>query len=177
MKPNNLPDEVPKEKKVSKRNYSITKKNAYNNLFLDSNNVENFISKNNIPDSFANRLRSFYNTRNYQFAWFSSDGLTEQAYGFWSLENYSGDTSRKIKSLQKTMNDLMANDSIIIKSNNASAIKTELLLTENFITYIRSSFEKGYVKRKEMRKCELKVKNAKFSRSIISFFNITFFFI
>ena len=148
----NNKNEAPKEKKVSKRNYSITKKNAYNNLFLDSNNVENFISKNNIPDSFANRLRSFYNTRNYQFAWFSSDGLTEQAYGFWSLENYSGDTSRKIKSLQKTMNDLMANDSIIIKSNNASAIKTELLLTENFITYIRSSFEKGYVKRKEMER-------------------------
>jgi murein L,D-transpeptidase YcbB/YkuD len=141
------------EKKISKRDYSITKQNAYNDIFLDSSEVEKFIVKNKLADSTARWMRSFYNTRNYQFAWFSSDGLTEQALGFWSLKNYSGDTSvKKNKALQKTMDDLMANDSLRISSNDKSATNTELLLTENLISFIKNNFEKGYVKRKELER-------------------------
>ncbi len=92
---NSRPSVNAKEKKVSKRDYSITKENAYNDLFLDTADVENFLLKNKIPDSIAARIRSFYNARNYQFAWFSSTGLTEQAFGFWSLKNYEGDTARQ----------------------------------------------------------------------------------
>jgi L,D-transpeptidase YcbB len=141
-----------KGKKISKRDYSITKQNAYNDLFLDTADVENFIGKNNLADSISGYLRSFYNARNYQFAWFSSNGLTEQAFGFWSLKNYTGDTSAKIKSLQKTMDDLMTADSLSIDYRDKSAINTELLLTENFIIYTRSNFEKGYLKRKEIER-------------------------
>ena len=141
-----------KEKKISKRNYSINKQNAYNDLFLDSADVEKFILKNNIADSVSRRMHSFYNTRNYQFAWFSSNGLTEQAFGFWSLKNYTGDTSAKFKGLRRTMDDLMGDDSLLINSYDKAAINTELLLTENFISFIRSNFEKGYVKRKEMER-------------------------
>ncbi|MEO7120703.1 MAG: L,D-transpeptidase family protein [Ginsengibacter sp.] len=141
-----------KESKISSRDYSINKQNAYNDLFLDTLNVENFIAKNNIPDSLARRMRSFYNTRNYQFAWFSSDGLTEQAFGFWSLKNYEGDTSESLKRMKNRMDDLMANDSLVVNSKDASMINTELLLTENFITFARKNFEKGYVKRKEMER-------------------------
>ena len=143
---------APKEKKISKRDYSITSENAYNDLFLDSVAVENFIGKNNITDSIARRMRSFYNARNYQFAWFSSNGLTEQAFGFWSLKNYTGDTSGKIKGLQKTMDGLMADDSLSINNRDSSAINTELLLTEYFIIYTRRNFEKDYVKRKEIER-------------------------
>lgn len=141
-----------KDKKISKRDYSITPENAYNNLFLDSSGVESFINKNNIPDSLARYMRSFYNTRNYEFAWFSPEGLTEQAYGFWSLKNYEGDTSKSLKALKNRMDNLMGNDSLIVKSNNLSIINTELTLTENFISFIRNNYEKGYVKRKEMER-------------------------
>jgi L,D-transpeptidase YcbB len=141
-----------KEKKISARNYSITKQNAYNDIFLDSISVENFILKNEISESLARRIRSFYNTRNYQFAWFSSGGLTEQAYGFWSLQSYYRDTSNKIKGLKNTMDDLISNDSLLVNANNQSFIKTELLLTESFITFTLDNFEKGYVKRKEMER-------------------------
>ena len=147
-----IPSVSPKQKKISKRDYSITKENAYNDLFLDSMDVENFIGKNNVADSLAIRIRSFYNTRNYQFAWFSSNGLTEQAFGFWSLKNYAGDTSGKTRKLQKTMDELMGDDSLSINAGDRSAINTEVLLTENFIAYVRSNFEKGYVKRKEMER-------------------------
>ncbi len=141
-----------KEAKISSRDYSINMQNAYNDLFLDSLDLENFIAKNNIPDSLARRMRSFYNARNYQFAWFSSDGLTEQAFGFWSLKNYEGDTSKSLKRMKNRMDDLMANDSLVVNSKDASIINTELLLTENFITFSRNNFEKGYVKRKEMER-------------------------
>lgn len=89
---------------VSSRNASITPENSYSDLFFDSSKLESFITQNKLPDSVARRMRSFYNTRNYQYAWFSSDGLTEQALGFWNLRNYdsySGDSSLKNKTLEK----------------------------------------------------------------------------
>ncbi|MEO8765949.1 MAG: L,D-transpeptidase family protein [Ginsengibacter sp.] len=146
----NTQDEISKKnKKLSTRDYSITKQNSYNDLFLDSTDVAAFLVQNKVPDSIALRIRSFYNTRNYQFAWFSSNGLAEQAFGFWSLKNYEGDTAIKIKGLQKTMDDLMTADSLVIPDHDKSTINTELLLTESFINYAGSNFEKGYLKRKE----------------------------
>ncbi|HEV8082539.1 MAG TPA: L,D-transpeptidase family protein [Chitinophagaceae bacterium] len=141
-----------KDKKISKRDFSVTKSNSFNDLFFDSSDLENYISKNSIPDSTARRIRSFYNTRNYQFAWFSSNGLTEQALGFWTLKNYSGDTATKSKQLQKRMDDLMTKDSLKVSNADKSMISTELQLTENLIDYTRNNYEKGFVKRKEMER-------------------------
>jgi L,D-transpeptidase YcbB len=144
--------ESKKDKKISKRNYSITKSNAYNDLFLDSLAVVDYISKNALPDSVSRRIISFYNTRNYEFAWFSSDGLAEQAMGFSSLLNFSGDTSARQKKLQKRMDDLMSADDLKLKETDKSIINTELVLTESLIDYTLSNFEKGFVKRKEMER-------------------------
>jgi hypothetical protein len=55
-------------KNISKRDYSINKSNSYSDLFLDSAAMEKFIVSKKIPDSLGRRMRSFYNTRNYQFA-------------------------------------------------------------------------------------------------------------
>ena len=144
------------QKKISKRNYSINKSNSYSNLFFDSLKMESFIKENNLNDSVSRRMRSFYNARNYQFAWFSSDGLTEQALGFWNLHDYVTshikDTTLRDKALQKRMNALMFEDDLSVSENNASFIKTELKLTEHFIMYILNNYEKGYVKRREMER-------------------------
>src|SRR5688500_13606417 len=98
-------------KNVSKRDNSITRAVAYSTLFIDSSELGNYISGEKIPANIARRMRSFYNARNYQFAWFSGDGLTEQARGFWNLHdyvtNYQGDSSLKDKALQKTMDNLV----------------------------------------------------------------------
>lgn len=83
---------------IASRNTAINKYNAYSDLFLDSSAVEQFITQQNLNDALGNSLRSFYNARNFQFAWFVSDGLTEQALAFRSLYDYSKDssTSRKL---------------------------------------------------------------------------------
>jgi hypothetical protein len=85
----NSQEKKPKgEKNISARDESITKANSYSDLFLDTAAVASFITQNKVSDSVASRLKSFYNARNYQFAWFTSDGLTEQARGFWNLHDY-----------------------------------------------------------------------------------------
>ncbi|MEJ7675263.1 MAG: hypothetical protein WKF59_21795 [Chitinophagaceae bacterium] len=81
-------DNSDKEKKITKRDFTITPQNAYNDIFLDSNDVEKFIADKQLSNSLTRRMRSFYNARNYQFSWFSSDGLTEQGLTFWNIHNY-----------------------------------------------------------------------------------------
>jgi len=144
------------EKNISKIDDSITPSNSYSDLFLDSSALRSFITQNKISDSIARRLQSFYNTRNYQFAWFSSDGLTEQARGFWNLHDYvttyEDDSSLKDKKLQKKMDRLIAEDELSVNASNKDYINTELTLTQHFIMYMLSNYEKGYVKRKEMER-------------------------
>ncbi len=144
------------EKNISTRDQSINPSNSYSDLFLDTMAIEKFISQKKIPDSIASRIRSFYNTRNNEFAWFSSDGLTEQARGFWNLHDYvttyDVDTSLKNKSLRKKMDDLITEDELSVNANDKSFINTELTLTQHFILYILHNYEKGYVKRKEMER-------------------------
>ena len=73
--PNDSSDEKSEEKKnISKRNYSITKADSYSDLFFDSTAMEKFIANKKFDNKIANRLRSFYNARNYQFAWFFNEG-------------------------------------------------------------------------------------------------------
>jgi len=148
------------EKKISSRDRSISTSNSYSDLFFDSTTLENFINQKKIDDSIARRMRSFYNARNYQFAWFSSDGPTEQARGFWNLHDYAttyeGDTLLKDKTLQRKMDRLIAEDDLSVSATNKSFINTELTLTHHFIQYMRTNYEKGYVKRKEMEAVAIK---------------------
>ena len=144
------------EKKISKRDISITKSNSYSDLFLDSMAVEKFITDKKVPDSISRRIRSFYNTRNYQFAWFTSKGLTEQARGFWNLHEYhttyNNDSLLQNKALQRTMDDLIAEDALSISASNKNYLNTEIRLTQHFIQYVMNQYEDGYVKRKEMER-------------------------
>jgi L,D-transpeptidase YcbB len=147
---------IRKDKPISSRNYSINRSNSYNDLFLDSMSLENFVADKKIPDSLADRIRSFYNARNYQFAWFSGDGLTEQALGFWNLYNHylasTKDTSLNNKILRKTMSKLVAEDSLFPDAKNKTIFNTEIMLTVQFIRHTLMAYEPEYVKRKEMER-------------------------
>jgi murein L,D-transpeptidase YcbB/YkuD len=153
---NNSTGEGKKNKKISSRNYSITPSNAYSDLFLDSSVVEKFINEKKIPDSIAWRIRSFYNSRNFQFAWFSGDGLTEQARGFWNLHNHytssTDDSTLDNKALKKRMDNLITEESISPSAKDKAFINTELQLTSNFIQHTLLAYEADYVKRKEMER-------------------------
>ncbi len=145
-----------KEKKITKRDFSITPANAYNNLFFDSASLVEYLAKNKVDDAITRRMVSFYNARNYQYAWFAGDGLTEQARGFWNMHNYhttyGNDSSLNDKALQKKMDNLIAEESLKISGSDKSILETELKMTEHFIMYALNNIEDGYIKRKEMER-------------------------
>ena len=149
-------EKLEKDKKITKRDLSITPANSYNNLFLDSTDVEKFIAEKKLNDTLTRRIRSFYNSRNYQFAWFASDGLTEQARQFWNLHQYfttySNNKSLTDKSLEKKMQRIVTEEDLKINASDKSSLNTELLLTQHFIQYILKNYETGVIKRKELER-------------------------
>lgn len=150
-------EKTEKDKKVTKRDLSITPANAYNNIFFDSLALVNYFAENKVNDTLVRRMTSFYNARNYQFAWFTGDGLTEQARGFWNLHNYQTsygkDTLLKSKALQKRMDNYVEEaEGFNVSPKDKNIVNTELLLTQHFIIYSLNNFEDGFIKRKEMER-------------------------
>lgn len=122
------------------RDESINASNAYSDLFLDSNAVENFIQKEKLNDSTATAMRNFYRSRNYEYAWFTSDGPTEQARGLWSLYSSEKDSASKnskdpATGLKERMDSLLQNDSVAVNKNDSSFTQTELKLTQQLVQY------------------------------------------
>lgn len=154
-------DEVVKEstkgKKVTSRDYTVTPAEAYNDVFLDSMAMERYINRRQIEDrKIARRIRSFYNARNYQYAWFSSDGITESTRFFWNQYDYAvshlKDSTLKNEDFYKQAEKLVNQENPVFRKNDSTQLELEFALTEHFIRYINSTYEKGYVKRKEQEK-------------------------
>lgn len=120
------------------RDRSITKANAYNDIFLDSLAFEKYVTSNSIDDSVAHNMRDFYNVRNFQFAWFDSKGLSEQALGFRSLYKYKTDSVNK--NLDSRMDNLLLRESAI-NATDPAILKTELQLTQRFITFLLDQYK------------------------------------
>ena len=144
-------------KKITDRDYSIDASNAYNNLFLDSMAMEKYIVNKQLGDKkIARRIRSFYNARNYQYAWFSPEGLTEQARFFWNQYDYAvsylKDSALVNKPFYKQAENYLNQEKVTVNKNDPGLLNIEFGLTENFIRFINSTYEKGFVKRKEQEK-------------------------
>ena len=127
------------------RDESITKENSYSDFFLDSSILENYIKQENIEAGNAEKMRGFYLVRNNQFAWFSSDGITEQARALWSM-HASGEQKAQHKPpvrIEEKMDSLLVNDSVSFSATDTSLLQTELALTAQFVQL--ASANKGMV--------------------------------
>ena len=106
------------------RDTTITTTNAYSTLDLDSTMLDNYILKNDIDSSLAKKMRDFYKSRNYHFAWFSADGLTEQARAFYNLHNTyinaAIDTTQSAKELHATMDSLLNDNSLVLSTQEVT---------------------------------------------------------
>lgn len=150
-------DDNENKKQVTARDYSVTKANAYNDMFLDSMAMERYITNRQLSDKkISRRIRSFYNARNYQYAWFSTNGLTEQTRFFWNQYDYAlnhlKDTTLTDSKFNKQAERYINMEKMTANTKDTSILNTEFGFTENFIRYINSTYEKGYVKRKEQEK-------------------------
>ncbi|MEO5946979.1 MAG: hypothetical protein ABIP79_09195, partial [Chitinophagaceae bacterium] len=150
-------DKDGKNKKITERDFSVTPENAYNDLKLDSLAMEQYIQNRELGDKTMSALiRSFYNARNYHYAWFSSNGLTEQARFFWNQYDYAvkhlNDSSLVNPSFNKQAEKYLNKEEMTANASDSLIRNTEFGFTENFIRYINSTYEKGYVKRKEQER-------------------------
>ncbi len=144
-------------KKVTERDFSVTRETAYNDMFLDSLAMERYITNRQLGDKkIATRIRSFYNARNYQYAWFSSKGLAEQSRFFWNQYDYAvthlKDTSLVNSVFYKQAERYLNMEKMTANTKDTTILNTEFGFTEHFIRFINSTYEKGYVKRKEQEK-------------------------
>ena len=73
--------------KITARDTTINQKTSYNNLFLDSVTIEGFIVNEDSLKKYRSQFFDFYDQRNFEFAWFDADGMTEQAHYFYNLQN------------------------------------------------------------------------------------------
>ena len=121
--------------KAVKRNTQINKSNAYNDLFLDSSRVERFIKEQKLNDTTAGYMRDFYNARNFEYAWFDSRGLNEQALAFRNLYDYNKDSGTERKNLDYRLDKLTSQENLSVTESNAEIAKAEMMLTWRFINY------------------------------------------
>jgi murein L,D-transpeptidase YcbB/YkuD len=132
-----------KKKRFTKRDVTITPKNSFTDLFLDSMRLEGFITKQSIDSETAQHMRSFYNSRNYQFAWFNKDGLNEPGLAFWNLYtsfiSLSKDSTLFDTTLAERMRDFTDGDTVVNTPRN-EIVKTELDLTRQFFIYAKVAY-------------------------------------
>lgn len=130
--------------KIVVRDTSITKTNAYSDLFFDSAQLETVMQQRGLPDTIAQQLRQFYRGRNYEYAWFNSTGLTEQADLFWNLQSeyvsYSRDSALYNPLLQQLMDSARATDGTLTLPDT-TRLMAELQLTGQFARYARRAYQ------------------------------------
>jgi murein L,D-transpeptidase YcbB/YkuD len=131
-----------KEVKVE-RDITITPKNAVTRLLIDSIQMEQFIKTQKLQDSSANRLRNFYNSRNFQFAWLAENGLAEQAKVFYELDkNYistTRDSTDADQALHERLSLLLGKDTLI-NTVSPALVDLELTLTQHFFNFINYAY-------------------------------------
>lgn len=116
------------------RDESITRENAFSDLFLDSATIDSFLTKEKMAGDEAERMRAFYRVRANQFAWFTSAGVTESARGLWSLAAAEeGKKDAPTDDLKERMDSLLLNDSVAFSPADTALVRTELALTAQLV--------------------------------------------
>jgi len=123
-------------------NRSVTSPDSASHVAtFDSSSLEGIINRYHYNDSIVTRLKKFYSSRNYQFAWFRQNNLAEQGFNFWNAQTayiaYTTDSSLFNPSLQQLM-DTLSHESVLDDSNK---LNTEVELSAQFFRYARRAYQ------------------------------------
>ena len=126
-----------KQPKKVTRDRTITKTTSFNNLFFDSNNIDEFLEIDTSYAKYKEQFHSFYKERNYEFAWFDSSGLAEQTHNFYNLLNTAiielNDSSFIHPKMDAVYHYFISNS--YKKSTEKQVVDAELLMTAQFFNY------------------------------------------
>lgn len=135
------------------RDLSINTLTSFNNLFLDSSSIDKFIALHPEFSGFLEEYKAFYLHRNFEYAWFDSAGLSEQAHNFYNLQsNYissMSDSSIYSRSLNKLFDSLMSRKKNI-SVDKKQVQNIELLLTGQFFKYSAKVYKGSDIKVDEL---------------------------
>lgn len=148
-------DEIKSQEPPVVRDTAITAEVSFSEMFMDSTDLEKYLSEKKVSDSTANQIRDFYKVRNYQYAWFTEQKVNEQAVSFWNLQsNYielTGDSSIFNPFLQ-SLADTIANNGSLTFMDSRKALPYELELTRHFFVYAT----KAYAGSRDLNPADLK---------------------
>ena len=130
-------------KKENKAIASTIKTQNFTDIFLDETTINSFFKINPENENVVKEVNLFYKNRNFQYAWFNKNGMTQAVPNFQNqLQNYSNDFD------DKTFNNAQLDTLItMIKTNpNQKEIeknqreKLELILTTTFFKYSEKAY-------------------------------------
>lgn len=127
---------------VVQQDSTITPLTAITQLVFDSVYVDRFIQQNQYMQDTAQRMLNFYISRNFQYAWFTEEGVAEQTRTFWNLRNFYITTNRSNllrDTLFEQKMERILNDSAYQITPEERA-NTELKLTHQFFAYAQYAY-------------------------------------
>lgn len=134
-----------REVKPIKRDTSITSKISFNNLFFDTSALYNFLDSAEIENlNQRQQIINFYRKRNFQFAWFDTSGIAEQAKSFMNLQAdyiFKNKDSSLFNSTLHQFFDNINSSAFKPKNNFSQILETELLLTRQFFIYANKVYK------------------------------------
>lgn len=126
-----------KQNKQIETDTTITEKSSFNNLFFDKDQLEKFLEAHQNLKIFEKQYLDFYMQRNFEYAWFDTNGLAEQSHNFINLLNNTiselEDSSLYNSELYQYYESL-SQDSLHQKKHQ-DVLQTELLFTGQFFAY------------------------------------------
>ncbi len=124
-----------KGRKNVERDTSINVRTSFNNLFLDSAAIDDFLAGDTVFAKYSDQFSDFYKQRNYEFAWFDTGSLGEQASNFMNLLNHAMEDLQDSSLYNPHLQALYYKYAGLKKIKKDSALETELLLTGQFFDY------------------------------------------
>ena len=117
---------------------------AITNLILDSAKLESILKKQNPGNVITEKVKEFYKKRNYQYSWFTEEGVTEHTKVFWDLHNqyinYSQDSSFFDKQLHEQMEIVLNEEEQDWHISNEEISELDVHLTIHFFDYAKSRY-------------------------------------
>ena len=137
----------------AQRDDTINRKTSYNNLFLDSTAIAVFLDSNPDLKKYEQQFVDFYRKRNFEYAWFDSNGLADQSHNFINLLNNAiaslNDSSLYNADLYDRY-DKLYRDNVHTPKDISQLKSTELLFTGQFFNYAAKVYKGADVDAEEL---------------------------
>lgn len=120
---------------------TITERTSFNNLFLDSTQIQNFLDDNESFEPYEDNFFAFYKERNYEYGWFDSTGMIEQVGNLIGMINNALNQNKDSSLYDKQLFAYYDKYKNAVKLRQATDLSNaELYFTGCFFKYISKAY-------------------------------------